>query len=95
MQSFFRFCVAFVATVTAVISVEAAPAPLFDGKSFAGWEGDTKGTWRIVDGAFEAGSLERKQEHNDFLKGICFSRVASWAGPGRERVWGNRGAEEV
>ena len=31
-----------------------------------------------------------------FLKGICFSRVAPLAGPGpgREGVWGERGAEE-
>jgi hypothetical protein len=26
------------------------PKPLFDGKSFAGWEGDTKKWWRIENG---------------------------------------------
>ena len=29
----------------------AAPRSLSDGKTFDGWEGDTAGTWRIVDGA--------------------------------------------
>lgn len=40
---------------------------LFDGKTFAGWEGDTKSTWRIEDGALVGGSLDRKQAKNDFL----------------------------
>lgn len=45
----------------------AAPVPLFDGKTFTGWEGDTESVWRIEDGALVAGSLERKQEKNNFL----------------------------
>ncbi len=45
----------------------AAPQPLFDGKSFDGWEGDTAKTWRIVDGAFVGGSLTEKVPHNEFL----------------------------
>ena len=45
----------------------AAPQPLFDGKSFEGWEGDTAKTWRIVDGAFVGGSLTEKVPHNEFL----------------------------
>ena len=43
------------------------PISLFDGKSFAGWEGDTNQTWRIVDGAFVGGSLERNIPQNEFL----------------------------
>jgi hypothetical protein len=43
------------------------PKPLFDGKTFEGWEGDTETTWRIEDGAFVAGSLEKNQPHNEFL----------------------------
>ncbi len=43
------------------------PAPLFDGKTFAGWEGNTDTVWRIENGALTAGSLEKKQEKNDFL----------------------------
>jgi hypothetical protein len=45
----------------------AAPAPIFDGKSFDGWEGDTAKTWRIVEGCFVGGSLTEKVEHNQFL----------------------------
>jgi Domain of Unknown Function (DUF1080) len=41
--------------------------PLFDGKSFDGWEGDTKNTWRIEDQALTAGSLETKVPRNEFL----------------------------
>jgi hypothetical protein len=40
---------------------------LFDGKSFAGWEGDTKRTWRIEDGAIVGGSLETTVPRNEFL----------------------------
>lgn len=45
----------------------AEPKPLFDGKTFEGWEGDTARTWRIVDGAFVGGSLTEKVPHNEFL----------------------------
>jgi hypothetical protein len=51
----------------AVTILHAEPVPLFDGKTFAGWEGDTEKTWKIVEGAFTAGSLDRQQEKNDFL----------------------------
>jgi hypothetical protein len=46
---------------------EARPVPLFDGHSFAGWEGDTAKTWRIVDGAIVGGSLTETVPRNDFL----------------------------
>ena len=45
----------------------AEPVALFDGKTFAGWEGNIGEVWRIEDGALTAGSLEKKQEKNDFL----------------------------
>lgn len=41
--------------------------PLFDGKTFDGWEGDTKKTWRLEDGAIVAGSLEQVVPRNEFL----------------------------
>src|ERR1051325_9053733 len=44
---------------------------LFDGKTFAGWEGDTNKTWRIVDGAIVGGNLQGKVPHNEF---ICTTR---------------------
>lgn len=55
------------ASLTALSFVQAEPVPLFDGKTFTGWEGDTGTVWRIEDGAFVAGSLETKQEKNNFL----------------------------
>lgn len=41
--------------------------PLFDGKSFQGWEGDTGKTWRIQDGAIVGGSLTEQVPRNEFL----------------------------
>lgn len=55
------------ASLLAVSIAQADPAPLFDGKTFEGWEGDIGTVWRIEDGAFVAGSLEKKQEKNNFL----------------------------
>ena len=40
---------------------------LFDGRTFAGWEGDTARTWRIEDGALVGGSLSETVPKNDFL----------------------------
>ncbi len=44
----------------------AAEQPLFDGRSLAGWEGNTN-NWRVEGGEIVAGTLERKQAHNEFL----------------------------
>lgn len=44
----------------------SAPAPLFDGKTFQGWEGDTAKTWRIEDGVIAGGSMEGNPR-NEFL----------------------------
>ena len=49
----------------------ARPLPLFDGKTFQGWEGDTNTTWRIESGAFVGGSLDQTVPHNAF---ICTTR---------------------
>lgn len=45
----------------------AAPLAIFDGETFEGWEGAIGTVWRIEDGALTAGSLEKRQEKNDFL----------------------------
>jgi hypothetical protein len=45
----------------------AEPTSLFDGKTFAGWEGDTEKTWKIEDGAIVGGSLETVVPRNEFL----------------------------
>ncbi len=39
---------------------------LFDGKTFAGWEGNLE-VFRIEDGAIVGGSLEQEIPHNEFL----------------------------
>jgi hypothetical protein len=48
-----------------------APVPLFDGKTFNGWEGDLK-IFRIEDGAIVGGSLDSKIARNEFL---CTTRT--------------------
>lgn len=45
----------------------AGPVALFDGRTFAGWNGDTNGTWRISGGVIEGGSLEKTVPRNEFL----------------------------
>lgn len=40
--------------------------PLFDGKSFKGWEGNLS-VFRIEDGAITGGSLKESLAHNEFL----------------------------
>jgi hypothetical protein len=50
-----------------LVSAQAAPVPLFDGKTFEGWEGDTAKTWRIENGEIVGGSLTEKVPHNEFL----------------------------
>lgn len=58
----------FLAAFLASIAIShGAPVPLFDGKSFEGWEGDTEKTWRIVEGALVGGSLETTVPRNEFL----------------------------
>ena len=52
----------------AALTSQAAPVSLSDGKTFAGWVGDTNTTWRIEDGAFVGGSLEKKVPRNEFLR---------------------------
>src|SRR5690242_7187664 len=54
------------------LSVAAKPVPLFDSKTFSGWEGDTKNTWRIEDGSIVGGSLEKVVPRNEFL---CTTRT--------------------
>src|SRR6476620_4524349 len=43
------------------------PVPLFNGKDFAGWEGDTAKTWKIEDGCIVGGSLDAVVPRNEFL----------------------------
>ena len=54
-------------SLTTVRAIENRGTPLFDGKSFTGWQGDTGSVWRIEEGALVAGSLQKKQQNNNFL----------------------------
>ena len=40
---------------------------LFDGRSWTGWEGDLKNTWRIEKGGIAGGSLDKVVPRNEFL----------------------------
>lgn len=51
----------------AVSAAVAGPVSIFDGKTFAGWEGDTNKTWRIDDGAIVGGTLTTMVPRNEFL----------------------------
>ncbi|MBI3416139.1 MAG: DUF1080 domain-containing protein [Verrucomicrobia bacterium] len=53
-------------------AIARKPVAIFDGRTFHGWEGDTKGTWRIENGALVGGSLKEKVPHNEFL---CTTRA--------------------
>jgi hypothetical protein len=57
------------ATLTAAVARQprGKAVPLFDGRTFQGWEGDTKATWRIEDNAIVGGSLTTSVPRNDFL----------------------------
>jgi hypothetical protein len=61
-------CVLCVSALILLISpaADAKSIKLSNGKSFAGWEGDTN-FWRVDKGAFVGGSLKTKVPHNDFL----------------------------
>ena len=48
------------------LSLHAAPVPIFDGKTLAGWEGDTA-WWRVEEGEIRGGSFKTKVPKNFFL----------------------------
>jgi len=51
----------------AAATTTAADERLFDGRTFAGWNGDTATVWRIEDGAIVAGHADRPAPRNEFL----------------------------
>ncbi|MBN2506588.1 MAG: DUF1080 domain-containing protein [Verrucomicrobia bacterium] len=53
------------AKLAGTLPAQHAPRPLFDGRSLAGWEGNTN-VWRVRDGAIVGGSLEGNPR-NEFL----------------------------
>ena len=77
------------AWLVSVVRLSAAASPLFDGKTFTGWEGDIGSVWRIEEGALVAGSLEKRQEKNNFLattrRYADFELTLHWKLEGAER----------
>jgi hypothetical protein len=63
----FKIMKSLLLTLVLLTSVASAQTPLSDGKTFDGWEGDTTQQWRIEDGAFTSGALDKKQARNDYL----------------------------
>ena len=49
------------------LAAMAAPHSIFDGLTFAGWEGETNHIWRIENGVITGGSLLTTVERNNFL----------------------------
>ena len=58
---------AFTSLTLGPVQMPQKPVPLFDGRTFTGWEGDTRSTWRIQDGAIVGGSLSTQVPRNEFL----------------------------
>ena len=58
---------AFTSLTLGPVQTPQKPVPLFDGRTFTGWEGDTLSTWRIQDGAIVGGSLSTQVPRNEFL----------------------------
>ena len=70
------FLTALVVSASSVLPVgqsldKRAPVPIFDGKSFSGWEGN-RAIFRIEQGAMVGGSLHDKIARNEFL---CTTRT--------------------
>jgi hypothetical protein len=56
-----------VTALSGPLQSSSGPMPLFDGRTFDGWEGDIGRTWRIEEGAIVGGSLTERVPRNDFL----------------------------
>jgi len=59
---------AFLVSLTALLFINKPSVPLFNGRTFAGWEGDTNTVWRIEKGTLVGGSLTTQVPHNFFLR---------------------------
>ncbi|HEX4131155.1 MAG TPA: DUF1080 domain-containing protein [Pirellulales bacterium] len=53
-------------SLSALAASPSAPQPLFDGRTFDGWEGN-ESMFRIVDGAIVGGTLAERIARNEFL----------------------------
>jgi hypothetical protein len=62
----FLACLPVVLLLISPVAAEERGAPLFDGETLAGWEGNEK-MFRVEHGAIVAGTLERPIPRNEFL----------------------------
>jgi hypothetical protein len=67
MQPLLCSCVVLAMVLSGLDTQAPKRVPLFDGRTFQGWEGDTGKTWRIEDGAIVGGSLTETVPRNEFL----------------------------
>lgn len=68
MKTFLAYAIpTLVLLMVFIVPIKNQPSQLFDGQTFAGWEGDTLNTWRIEEGAIVGGFLTEMVPHNDFL----------------------------
>ena len=69
MRTLVAWCAGLVIAAVAAASAQspAAATALFDGRTFAGWQGDIGRTWRIEEGAIVGGSLTETVPRNEFL----------------------------
>jgi hypothetical protein len=61
------FCLCALVAITSFSLAAENTKPLFDGRTFAGWEGDTNKSFRIENGAIVGGSLNANVPRNEFL----------------------------
>lgn len=69
MRSSLRFtcCIIFLISCSIAGFGQKKAVQLFNGRNFAGWEGDTVKTWRIQNGCIIGGYLDKTVPENDFL----------------------------
>ncbi|MBI2928694.1 MAG: DUF1080 domain-containing protein [Verrucomicrobia bacterium] len=67
MKTFVPAILLALTTLTASADDAGKPVPIFDGKTFKGWDGDIEKIWRIQDGALVGGSLQANVPHNEFV----------------------------
>src|SRR5436190_2198057 len=59
------------------VSLNAAPVPLFDGKTLAGWECNAK-LWSVQDGCLTGGSLSQTVARNEYVIRAEGPRIQTW-----------------
>ena len=65
-NSLLTVCVTLLALTASAHAQTEAAAPLFDGKSLKGWEGD-RAVWHVVEGSLVGGTLEAPISKSDYL----------------------------